>query len=59
MKLTGYNNQFVTPVDHHLAQAKRDLDHLEWDDPEFDIVNERLIQAYAALAAGEAYYVRF
>ena len=59
MKLTGYNNQFVTPVDHHLAQAKRDLDHLEWDDPEFDIVNERLIQAYAALAAGEAYHVRF
>ena len=59
MKLTGYNNQFVTPVDHHLAQAKRDLDHLEWDDPEFDAVQARIVEAYAIISRGESHFVHF
>ena len=49
----------VIQMDNYIAQQKRALSHLEFDDPEFDLVNDRLIQAYAALAAGEAYYVRF
>ena len=59
MKLTGYNNQLVTPVDHHLAQAKRDLDRLEWADPEFDAVQARIVEAYAMISQGETYIVRF
>lgn len=59
MKNTGYNNQDVTPIDHHLAQAKRDLDHLEWDDPEFDVVQARIIEAYAMISRGETYVVHF
>lgn len=59
MKKTGYNNQFVTPVDHHLAQAKRDLAHLEWDDPEFDVVQARIVETYAMISRGETYIVHF
>lgn len=59
MKLTGYNNQFVTPVDHYLAQAKRDLDRLEWADPEFDVVQARIVEAYAMISRGESHFVRF
>ena len=59
MKSTGYNNQYVTPIDHHLAQAKRDLDHLEWDDPEFDVVQARIIEANAMISRGETYVVHF
>ena len=50
---------YVIQMDNYIAQQKRDLSHLEFDDPDFDVVNERLIEAYAALAAGEAYHVRF
>jgi len=50
---------YVIQMDNYIAQQKRDLSHLEFDDPDFDLVNERLIEAYAALAAGEAYHVRF
>jgi hypothetical protein len=59
MKKTGYHNQHITPVDHHLAQAKRDLDHLEWDDPEFDVVQARIVEAYSMIARGESHVVSF
>ena len=49
----------VTQLDHYIAQQKRDLRHLEWDDPEFNAVNDAVIEAYAALARGEAFYVSF
>ena len=50
---------YVIQMDNYIAQQKRDLSHLEFDDPEFDLMNERYDEACAALAAGEAYHVRF
>ena len=49
----------VTQLDHYIAQQKRDLSHLEWDDPEFDRVNDLIIEAYAALSRGETHHVSF
>ena len=49
----------VTQLDHYIAQQKRDLSHLEWDDPEFDTVNDNIVEAYRAMARGETHHVPF
>lgn len=50
---------YVIQMDNYIAQQKRDLSHLEFDDPEFDLVNERLIEAYSMIARGESHVVSF
>lgn len=59
MKPTGYHNEHIIPIDHYLTQARRDLDHLDWDDPEFDEVNERIVEAFAMISRGETHVIRF
>jgi glycine cleavage system aminomethyltransferase T len=49
----------VTPIDHFINQQRQDLHHLEFDDPEFDVVNQSIIDAYAAIARGETHIVHF
>jgi hypothetical protein len=49
----------VTRIDTFINQQKADLDHLEFDDPEFDVVSDRIIEAYSLLAKGESHVVHF
>jgi hypothetical protein len=49
----------VTRIDTFINQQKVDLDHLEFDDPEFDVVSDRIIEAYRLLAKGESHVVHF
>jgi len=49
----------VTPIDTFINQQKADLDHLEFDDPEFDVVSDRIIEAYRLIAKGESHVVHF
>lgn len=49
----------VTPIDTFINQQKRDLDHLEFDDPEFDVVSDRIIEAYRLMAMGESHVIHF
>ena len=57
--MTQQTHHGVTQLDHYIAQQKRDLSHLEWDDPEFDRVNDLIIEAYSALSRGETHHVSF
>lgn len=57
--MTQHTPTGVTQLDHYIAQQKRDLSHLEWDDPEFDTVTDNIVEAYAALSRDETHYVSF
>ena len=57
--MNNNNDPRVTPIDHFINQQKRDLDHLEFDDPEFDVVQQNIIDAYRAIANGETHVVHF
>jgi hypothetical protein len=49
----------VTPIDTYIADMKKQLSRLEFEDPEFDVVSKELTQAYIDIANGEAFYVPF
>jgi hypothetical protein len=49
----------VTQLDYYIAQQKRDLSHLEWDDPEFDTVTDNIVEGYRDISRGETHYVPF
>lgn len=57
--MSNNNDPRVTPIDTFINQQKADLDHLEFDDPEFDVVSDRIIEAYRLLAKGESHVVHF
>lgn len=57
--MSNNNDPRVTPIDTFINQQKRDLDHLEFDDPEFDVVSDRIIEAYRLMAMGESHVVHF
>ena len=50
---------YVIQMDNYIAQQKRDLSHLEFDDPEFDLVQARIVEAYSMIARGESHVVSF
>lgn len=53
------NTLFVQPIDHFINQQRQELMHLEFDDPEFDRVNNEIILAYREMARGESHHVAF
>lgn len=57
--MNNNNDPRITQIDDFINQQKADLDHLEFDDPEFDVVSDRIIEAYRLMAMGESHVVHF
>lgn len=57
--MNTYDDDRITPIDAFIAQQRRDLEHLEFDDPEFDVVQQNIIDAYRAISRGESHFVHF
>mgnify|MGYP005988793359 CR=1 FL=1 len=61
MKMTVFQRPTlpVQHIDDFINQQRQELTHLEFDDPEFDRVNQEIIEAYQAMARGESHVVPF
>lgn len=53
------NDPRITSVDFYIAERKRELASLEFDDPKFEQTNDAIIYGYKLISEGEMYIIHF